>query len=188
MENKYWNCGDENWSDSTEIRICHNDKCNLVKKTVPVDDKEPDPIEDFDSILKHNNIQSCENSNFWTEWSDYNSMDNTIQNECYPTKIDIREKQNQYKWMVTGNILLHRQETEWVYGLPEFKSSSFEIFCFDELQLEAFPNGDVLCKQMEKRYCCEQTHEKTERLNSRKVRLSKSISEIVPPKLRQFFR
>ena len=101
----------------------------------------------------------CSNKNgfFWTEWSDYDITDDAHKSCLKPYKIDMRKKENKWNWQLTGNILLsHISEDDsiWRYGLKSFK-----IYCFDEIQRQAFPNLNVPCVQMEKRFCCEKENE-----------------------------
>ena len=68
----------------------------------------------------------------------------------------------------------------WTYGLPKEINDEhdLEIFCFNELQSEAFSDNPVYCTPMQKRFCCK---------NSTAITFSKrskrSFPEIVAPSL-----
>ena len=162
--------------------------------------EEPMVINDFEqieSILEHSNDQYCGESSelksseidhahsyFWTEWSDYN-IDENMESilGCNPFRIDIRQKANHHEWTVTGNILLHRKDNKWIYGIPNFinEPADYQIFCFQELQQEAFPTKTVHCKKFEKRFCCRNQTTKETKMSIRSPKLSSVIIE--PPKL-----
>ena len=140
----------------------------------------------MNSILRHSNDQVCgllHRSNkdkrfYWTEWSDTSIEEKKIPFCANPIGIDIRQKGNKFKWNVSGNILLHKRNNQWIYGLPDNGDQGLQIFCFDQLQIEAFPIDTVFCTQMEKRYCCS-----PEKLTRRSKIKTFTSSEIIPPKL-----
>ena len=103
--------------------------------------------------------------------------------DCFPIKIDFRQKNDKYDWKVTGNIFLHQISNKWIYGIPDRINgiADFQIFCFDELQSEVFPMGKITCTQMEKRFCC--SDEKTPRT----TRMNRLFTDIEPPKLSEIY-
>ena len=105
-------------------------------------------------MFLHRNAYGCYyNGLYWTEWSN-NDTSNDCYNSSIPIFLDIRQKENKNHWKVSGNILLHRHRHKWRYGLPH-NTKELEVYCFNELQEEAFPNNTVNCVKMEKRVCCE---------------------------------
>ena len=124
-------------------------------QTINQNSIEPNSIDvsDLESMFLHKNTHDCDyNGRYWTEWSD-NETANDCYNSSIPIFLDMRQKENKYHWKVSGNILLHRQGRQWRYGLPY--NTKNEVYCFNELQEEAFPMNIVNCIKMEKRVCCE---------------------------------
>ena len=150
----------------------------------------------------HFNNQHCEkyvlnrgNPYSWTPWSDYDENERELYGCSDPIKMDLRQKENKINWIMSGNILVHpayqingTDKVIWKYGLPTFaNTTNSRVYCFDELQKEAFPNKTRHCLKFEKRYCCDQ-----EMSNQDKslFRLPSELStetkeEITPPKLNE---
>ena len=70
----------------------------------------------------------------------------------------------------------------WTYGLPKEINDEhdLEIFCFNELQSEAFSDNPVDCTPMQKRFCCKNSTAWNITFPNRSKR---SFSEIVAPSL-----
>ena len=115
----------------------------------------------------------CDGS--WTEWSNHqgNGIGDSARCES-PSSIEVRQKLDHYDWRVTGNILVHYNGTDWVYGI----SNQFGFECFDKLEAEAFPDNPRNCTLMEERYCCpDPTPIKTIARHRREPRTQRSIEE-----------